>query len=98
MRQAAMSAASRASARPIASGTEGLIELEGDEGGEAEERQAGEGGELLGDADVAGAGRDADADPDRPGGEERGEEELGEQLRRVEDDAADDAGGAERGR
>ena len=47
----------------------------------------GEGGELLRDADVAGAGGDADADPDRPEREERREEELGEQLRRVEDDA-----------
>ena len=90
-----MSAASSASARPIAIGTDGLDELEGDEGGEAEQRQAGDGGELLGDADVAGAGGDADADPDRPECEERGEEDLGEQLRRVEDDAADDVGGAE---
>jgi hypothetical protein len=44
--------------------------LERDEGGEAEQRQAGDGRELLGDADVAGAGGDADADPDRPECEE----------------------------
>src|SRR5579872_5840852 len=67
----------------------GLDELEGDEGCEAEERKAGDGRELLGDADVACAGGDSDADPDRPECEERGEEELGEQLRRMEDDGSD---------
>src|SRR5579875_498479 len=58
----------------------GRDDLEGDEGGEAEHGQSGEGGELLGDPDVARSRRDGDAEPDRPEGEERDEEELGEEL------------------
>src|SRR5581483_3547134 len=73
----------------------GRDDLEGDEGGEAEHGQSGEGGELLGDPDVARSRRDGDAEPDRPEGEERDEEELGEELGRVEDDGAHDAGGAD---
>jgi hypothetical protein len=70
-------------------------QLEREERGEAEQRQAGERRELLRDADVARAGGDADADPDRPQCEERGEQDLGEQLWRVPDDRADDVRGAE---
>ncbi len=50
---------------------------------------------VLRHADIRGAGGDADSDPDRPDGKERDEEDLGEQLRRVKGDVADDVGGAE---
>ena len=39
----------------------------------------------CGDADVVRPGGDRDTDPDRPGGEERREEHLGEQLGASED-------------
>ena len=59
---------------------EGRDDLEGDERCEGEQGQSGEGGELLGDADIPRSGGDGDADPDRPEGEERNEQELGEEL------------------
>src|SRR6266496_2214451 len=72
-----------------------LDDLEGYEGGDPEQGQACERCELLGDSDVAGSGGEGDADPDCPERDERSEEELGEELRGVEGDSADDLGGAE---
>jgi hypothetical protein len=48
-------------------------------------REAREHAELLRDPQVVGSGGDGDADPDRPAGEERREEQLGEQVRSLQE-------------
>ncbi len=55
--------------------------VERDERCHDDRRQVGEHAELLGDPDVARSRGDRDPDPDRPGGEERGEEQLGDDVR-----------------
>ena len=90
-----MSAASRASARPIASGTEGVISWK-------EMREVKPRSGRLARVASCWATRTSLARVEMPmptqidqSCEERGEEDLREQLRRVEDDGADDVGGAE---
>src|ERR1035441_6832750 len=65
--------------------TEGEAERRGDhvlrhEGHHGERGKAGEHPDLLGDADVASSRRDGNAHPDRPSGEQRGEQQLGEDV------------------
>jgi hypothetical protein len=50
---------------------------------------------LLGDADICRLGGDGDADPDRPAGQQRREEQLDQQVRAL-DDRRCDAGRANR--
>ena len=51
--------------------------------GHRDRGQATQGGQLLGDADLADPGRDRQADPDRPRGQQRDEDQRGRQLRSV---------------
>ena len=90
-----MSTTSRASASPTASGTLGVItwkemsEVKPSAGRLARVASCWATRTSLARAEMR------DADPDRPARQQRREQELGEDLRRVPDDGADRVGGAE---
>jgi hypothetical protein len=63
--------------------------VERDQRGQDHHRHVAEQAELLGDASVARTGGDRDADPDRPGGEQRREDQLRDDVRRPEDGRSD---------
>src|SRR5215207_195223 len=62
----------------------GMDDVVRDERRHRDRRETREHAELLRDPDIARSRRDGDADPDRPGGEERREEQLRDQRRDLE--------------